>query len=159
MARFSFRLQSLLNYRESRRDQVRQELARLLTKDAELVAQRQGFLDERAAVIAEMLALQQSSTLNVNQASSRRYHAGQLAIEAERINQVRQILGQRIEQCRQQLIRADQSVKVLEQLHDHQQAEFLAQDELRQAKQREDAWQAGKLAQAVWERREESSGI
>ncbi|MDP1796528.1 MAG: hypothetical protein Q8K78_03560 [Planctomycetaceae bacterium] len=157
MARFTFRLQSLLNYRESRRDLVRQELARLLTKDAELLAQRQGFLDERAAVIAEMLALQQNAVLNVTQAASRRYHAGQLAIEAERIAQIRQILGQRIDQCRQQLIQADQSVKVLEQLHDHQQTEFLAQDELRQAKQREDAWQAGKLAQAVWQHREEST--
>jgi hypothetical protein len=43
-------------------------------------------------------------------------------------------------------------VKVLEQLYEKQHAEFLVQDEQRQAKQREDAWQAGKLAQAAWQR-------
>ncbi len=159
MPQFNFRLRSLLNYRESRRDLVRQELARLLTKDQELIAQRQGFLDERMAVLQEMHSLQQAAKLNVDHAASRRYHAGQLAIEAERITQIRQILGERISQVRQQLIQADQSVKVLEQLHDHQQTEFLAEDERRQSKQREDAWQAGKLAQAVWQHREESPDL
>lgn len=157
MAQFHFRLRSLLNYRESRRDQVRQELARLLTKDQELAAQRQGFLDERAATLNEMRALQQNATLNVDQVANRRYHAGQLAVEAERVSQIRKILGDRIALVRQQLIQADQSVKVLEQLQDHQQAEFTAQDELRQEKQREDAWQAGKLAKAVWQPQAESS--
>ncbi len=156
MPQFHFRLRSLLNYRESRRDQVRQELARLLTKDQELSVQRQGFLDERTTTLNEMRALQQTPTLNVDRASARRYHAGQLTVEAERVAQVRQILGQRIAQVRQQLIQADQSVKVLEQLRDHQHAEFTAQDELRQEKEREDAWQAGKLAKAVWQPRAES---
>ena len=159
MAQFHFRLRSLLNYRESRRDQVRQELARLLTKDQELAAQRQGFLDERGAMLNEMRALQENAKLNVDQVANRRYHAGQLAVEAERVSQIRKILGDRIALVRQQLIQADQSVKVLEQLQDHQQAEFTAQDELRQEKQREDAWQAGQLAKAVWQSPAESSGI
>lgn len=157
MPQFNFRLRSLLNYRESRRDQVRQELARLLTKDQELIAQRQGFLDERAAVLAEMLTLQQSPKFNVDQAASRRYHAGQLTVEAARIDQIRQILGERITQIRQQLIQADQSVKVLEQLREQQHVEFTAEDERRQEKQREDAWQSGQLAKSVWNPSEQNA--
>ncbi len=152
MPRFQFRLQSLLNYRESRRDRVRQYLAQMLVKDQELEAQRQDILDERTAVLAEMQQLQQAVTLNVDQAAARRFHAGQLTIQAEIVAQQRQRLGEQIAQCREALVKADQNVKVLEQLHEKQLAEFSATDEQRQSKQREDAWQAGKLAQAVWQR-------
>ena len=39
MARFQFRLQSLLTYRESLRDQCRQVLAQWLARDAALIAE------------------------------------------------------------------------------------------------------------------------
>ncbi|HET6423832.1 MAG TPA: hypothetical protein VFG20_09130 [Planctomycetaceae bacterium] len=152
MPRFQFRLQSLLTYRESRRDLVRQYLAQMLAKDHELETERQAILDQRTALLIEMQALQQAQQLNVDHAASRRFHAGQLSLEAELIAQQRQRLGEQIAQCRQALTKADQNVKVLEQLSEKQLAEFLVQDEQRQAKQREDAWQAGKLAQAAWKR-------
>lgn len=150
MPRFQFRLQSLLNYRESRRDLVRQYLAQMLAKDQELQTQQQTLLDTRTALLVEMHTLQLAQKLNVDQASTRRFHAGQLTVEAEIISQQRKRLGEQIAQCRQALIKADQNVKVLEQLSDNQRLEFLAQDEQRQARQREDAWQSGKLAQAAW---------
>lgn len=156
MARFQFRLQSLLNYRESRRDRVRQFLAQLLAKDQELSTQREAVLDQRTALLNEMHALQLAPQFNVDHAASRRYHAGQLMVEAEIIAQQRQKLGEQIAQCRQALIKADQNVKVLEKLFEQQHADFLVQDEHRQAKQREDAWQAGKLAQAAWQTSENS---
>ena len=151
MARFQFRLQSLLNYRESRRDRVRQFLAQLLAKDHELAMERDAVLDRRTALLTEMHGLQLAPQLNVDHAASRRYHAGQLLVEAEIIAQQRLKLGEQIAQCRQALIKADQNVKVLEKLYEQQHADFLVQDEHRQAKQREDAWQAGKLAQAAWQ--------
>lgn len=152
MPRFQFRLQSLLTYRESRRDLVRQYLAQMLAKDHELETERQTILDQRTALLTEMYALQQAQQLNVDHAASRRFHAGQLSVDAELIAQQRKRLGEQIAQCRQALTKADQNVKVLEQLSEKQLAEFLIKDEQRQAKQREDAWQAGKLAQAAWQR-------
>jgi hypothetical protein len=75
MPRFQFRLQSLLNYRESRRDLVRQYLAQMLAKDHELETERQTILDNRTALLVEMHTMQLSQQLNVDQAASRRYHA------------------------------------------------------------------------------------
>lgn len=145
MPAFRFRLQSLLQYRESRRDLCRQFLAQLLEQDAELVRRRDAFLAERAAVLEQMADLQSQSPISVDQVASRRYRAGQLAMDARRVELEREQLGQQIALCRQALVKADQGVKVLEQLAEKQQEEFLAHLERQEARAREEAWQAGRL--------------
>jgi flagellar protein FliJ len=143
MARYQFRLASLLKYRESLRDQCRQVLAQWLRRDADLTTEQQRLEDERELQLSEMRAEQTDGTLQVDRLASRRYRAGQISGELAGLAQQRDELARQISLCRQALVKADQGVKVLEQLSDKQLAEFLAADEKRQARDREEIWQAG----------------
>ncbi len=152
MSRFVFRLQSLLKYRESLRDQVRAQLARLLAADAQLVAQRDGHLEARTATLEEMIVLQAAPQCDVNQLAARRYHAGYLLNEARRVEQQRSELAVYVTACRKKLVAADQDVKVLEQLADRQRVEHEQIEEQRESRSREEAWQAGQLTRGLQER-------
>lgn len=159
MSRFVFRLQSLLKYRESLRDQVRARLARLLAADAQLVAQREEYLAARTTTLEEMAALQTAPVCDVQQVSARRYHAGYLLNEARRVEQQRVELAVHVAACRQELVTADQEVKVLEQLADRQRVEHEQIEEARTARAREEAWQAGQLTRALLERTRRNSAM
>jgi flagellar biosynthesis chaperone FliJ len=152
MSRFVFRLQSLLKYRESLRDQVRAKLARLLAADAQLVARRDSHLEARTTTLEEMIALQAAPLCDVNQLAARRYHAGYLLNEARLVEQQRVELAVYVTACRKELVVADQEVKVLEQLADRQRLEHEQIAEQRESRSREEAWQAGKLTRALQER-------
>lgn len=144
MARFQFRLKSLLNYRESLRDQCRQVLAQWLARDANLAAQETELILEREQQLSEIRAEQnQNAPLNVDRLSNRRYRAGQLTVDMQAIARQRQELAQQIALCRQALVKADQGVKVLEQLSEKQWTEYRAEVEKREARDREEIWQAG----------------
>jgi hypothetical protein len=165
MPRFRFSLAAVQRYREHLRDVVRQELAQLLARDATLIEQRDEFLrhradniremqilDEflrhRADNIREMQILQQQARLDVDQTAARRYHSAQLTSEASRVEWQRQQLSTVIANCRERLIRADQSVKVLDQLEEKQRAGFTQVMEAQEARDCEEAWQAGQLRRA-----------
>jgi len=145
MTQFQFKLAVLQRYREHLRDVIRQELAELLARDAELARERDDALERRFETIHQMQQLQQQAALNVDQTAARRYHAGQLTAEAFDADMRRQQLVPPIAACRDRLIRADQSVKVLEQLADKQRREFESRLERTEERQREEAWQAGQL--------------
>jgi hypothetical protein len=145
MAQFHFRLAALQRYREHLRDVCRQQLAELLARDAALEQQRDELLRQRSTNLHEMHELQQQPRLDVDPAAARRYHAGQLAAEANRVEWQRLQLGGLLTACRQRLVLADQGVKVLEQLSDKQRLEFETQQEHRESRQREEVWQAGQL--------------
>ncbi|HUQ69433.1 MAG TPA: hypothetical protein VM165_07925 [Planctomycetaceae bacterium] len=142
---FHFRLQSLLNYREHLRDLCRQRLAEVLAADAELVRQREAVLTTRGEMLTQLQNLQQQPRLDVDQAAARRYHAGQLAVEAARLQAARETLAEQIAQRRQEVVLADQGVKVLEQLADKQRQAAAEDQERREGREREEIWQAGQL--------------
>jgi flagellar export protein FliJ len=146
MARFQFRLASLQRYREGLRDQCRQVLAQWLGRDAALAAEQQRLAAEREELLEEMRAAQQSAGLvDVEGLIARRYRAGQLSAEMQQLVLQRRQIAEQIALCRQALVRADQGVKVLEQLCDRQYAEFRASEEKREGCEREEIWQAGWL--------------
>jgi len=147
MPQFQFRLAALQRYREYLRDVVRQQLAELVARDAALAAQRDDVLTRRASTLHEMHELQQQSPLDVDQAAARRYHAGQLAVEARGLEWQRQQLAGLVSACRQRLVLADQGVKVLEKLADRQRQEFDRALERQDTRQRDEAWQAVQLVQ------------
>lgn len=143
MARFQFRLASLLKYREGLRDQCRQILAQWQQRDAVLVAQQQALEEEREQQLAEMRCEQQESTrISMEKLIARRYRAGQIAVELSAVAERRRELAVQISLCRQALIKADQGVKALEQLAEKQRLEFLETQEKRQSREREEIWQA-----------------
>jgi flagellar export protein FliJ len=144
MAHFHFRLASLLQYRENLRDQCRQILAQWLQRDADLAAEQQRLEQERELQLAEMSAEQvQQTKLQVDKLVSRRYRAGQLSAELSALAQRRSELAEQIALCRKALLKADQGVKALEQLAEKQRAEFRYAEERREAREREEIWQAG----------------
>uniref|UniRef100_A0A7C4LK87 Flagellar FliJ protein n=1 Tax=Schlesneria paludicola TaxID=360056 RepID=A0A7C4LK87_9PLAN len=142
----TFRLAALQRYREHLRDVLRQQLADLLSRDAALTRQRDDCLERRAEMLRQMRDLQQRPTLEIDAAALRRYHASQLTAEARRLEVERQQLAGLIAACRQRLILADQGVKVLEKLADRQREEIERSREHKEAREREEAWQAGQFA-------------
>lgn len=141
---FQFRLAALLKYREKLRDQCRQVLAQWLQRDADLTVEQQILETERELQLAEMLSEQTSTAaIQVDRLASRRYRAGQLSAELSVLAERRRELAGQIALCRQALVKADQGVKVLEQFSDRQRAEFQAAQEKHEAREREEAWQAG----------------
>lgn len=156
MARFQFRLEALLRFRENQRDLVRQQLAQLLSQDENFVAQRDSLLQERVETVQQLAELQRRPQIDVSSAAARRFHAGQLLHQARQVERERQALGEQIVKCRQALVLADQGVKVLEQLQDRQRTEFEAILEQKENRQREEVWQAGRLTQMMLNRQNDS---
>lgn len=146
MTQFRFRLSPLQKYREHRRDLCRQALAQALAADAQLVLDREQIMASREKVLQEIARLQQGQRMNVEQAAARRYHAGQLQMQARQIDADRELLAQRIQLCRLALATADQEVKVLENLSDRQRMEFEKIQESKEAREVEEVWQAGQLS-------------
>lgn len=146
--KFHFRLQSLLTYREHLRDLARAKLAEVLAEDAELVRKKEAALAARGEILDQLQALQQLPRLDVDQMAARRYHAGQLTVEAVLLQQSRDELAVQVAECRQELVKADQAVKVLEQLAEKQREAEATEQERRESREREEIWQAGQLTKS-----------
>jgi len=143
MPRFQFRLAALQKYRESLRDQCRQVLAQWLQRDAAVVAEQQRLERERLDQLEEMRTQQTGTALlSIDKLASRRYRAGQITAELAAVARQREELAVQISLCRQALVKADQGVKVLEQLAEKQFAEFEQAQEKVQTREREEVWQA-----------------
>ncbi len=143
MLRFQFRLAALQKYRESLRDQCRQVLAQWLQRDAAAIAEQQRLERERLDQLEEMRTQQTGAALlSIDKLASRRYRAGQITAELAAVARQREELAAQISLCRQALVKADQGVKVLEQLSEKQFAEFEQAQEKVQAREREEVWQA-----------------
>lgn len=147
MARFQFRLAALLKYRESLRDRCRQALAQLLQQDAALIAEQAHLTEEREQQLEEMRQTQLAGRVPVERLAARRYHCGQLTNEIQQVVRKRQELAHQLAACRQTLIKADQGVKVLENLSERQLADHQQDEIRREARDLEEAWSAGRLGE------------
>lgn len=145
MPRFQFRLAALQTYRESLRDQCRQVLAQWLQRDAALVDELQRLDTEREQQLEEIRGEQMGTArMGIDRMSARRYRAGQLTAEMQGVQEQRQTIAVQISLCRQALVKADQGVKILEQLAEAQFAEYRQDQEKRESREREEIWQAGR---------------
>ena len=124
MPRFVFRFETLLKYRQHRRDMVVTLLGQLMSDDRRLVEQRTEMESTRRGQFDEIRELANQATLNIDQAATRRYYAGQISREIQQVLHQRHVLDEQITQCRQALVKTDQDVKVLEKLKEQQQQEF-----------------------------------
>lgn len=147
MPRFRFSLESLLMYRRTQRDLCRQLLGRALAQDAELAAQQAEWTRQRAEQLDELRKLGEAGAMEVERSASRRYHAGRLSVEIRQVELAREQAARQIELCRQALVRADQSVKALENLAAKQHAEYLAAQERRESREREENWLAAHITE------------
>jgi len=147
MKKFEFQFASLLNLRENNRQLCRVALAKILQDQQQLELQQQAIQNERNELLQQIRQLSQAGNVNVNEAASRRYYAGQLKLTMQAVMQQQQELASQLEACRQQLIKADQEVKALEQLAEKQFAAFQYEQQKMEAHELEDTW----LASQKWE--------
>lgn len=140
MARFSFRLEPVLKYRRSLREQVLQMLAQLLRDVENLQRQEAEAAQERQRQIDELRQIGAGGAVDIDRAATRRYHAGALTVEIQNLERNRAAVEGQVQLCRQALARVDQDVKLLEKLKEKQLAEYLHEQEKRSAREREDAW-------------------
>ncbi|HEV8003930.1 MAG TPA: hypothetical protein VGP63_28955 [Planctomycetaceae bacterium] len=149
MSGFVFRLRSLLEFRRHRRDLCRQLLAQVLAAEANLLAERQSALASRARQFEEIRGLSRQGRVVVEAAISRRYHSGQILLQVRIIEEKRRLVSQQLQLCRDALVKADTEVKVLERLEERQRQEFAYHAERHIQFEREDAWMARRLQEAV----------
>lgn len=149
MAAFQFRLKSLQSYREHKRNACRTLLAQCLAYEEDLQRQHEHLTNQRTAALAEFQELQSQQRLDITQAAARRFYASRLAGELRQLEVQRQKAAAQVQLCRQALIEADQSVKVLEQLSEKQAAEFHFVADQRESREREAIWQAGALVRTA----------
>ena len=117
-------------------------VAEALRREDELKQVRRHLERERGQQLEEFRLLGRPGTVNVDGATSRRVYAGQLVTLLLDIERERTFASQKAELCRQELIKADQQVQALEKLRDKQLAEFRINEERKEARNLEEAWQA-----------------
>ena len=140
MARFVFRLESVLTYRRGLRDQAQRVLAQLLQQDEAIRRNASEVEGRRGEQLSELRAILGGGAVDVDRAAMRRYHAGVLSLELQSIEQQRLQLAENLKKCRELLAKAEQEVRLLEKLREKQLAEFLHEEERRAGRDREEAW-------------------
>ena len=76
--KFVFQLESLLRFRENRRDLCRQVLAQIFAEQKRLKQFRLSLEQQRIDQLDEMRQLGEQGEVDVDRSASRRYYAGQI---------------------------------------------------------------------------------
>ncbi len=121
MARFQFRLRTLLKLREATRDERRRKLAEAQLASSRLTEQR----DELQAQIADLgesqLDASRPGSVKVNQLLAHGRYKGLLSANIQTMQEQLKTLANETERRRQALLEADRDVRVLERLQEIQQ--------------------------------------
>lgn len=135
MARFRFRLATLLRLREAARDERRSQLAEAQRAEDKLHARRAAIHDEQRELAQLVRAAGAAGAVAVDRLiAAQRYEAvlqAEWQVTADHLTKIQA----EVERRRQALVAADRDVRVLERLHDaqrqrHEQAEALAHAKL-----------------------------
>ena len=120
MAKFRFRLATLLKLREATRDERRAELAQAYQADAFLEQQQDRLQRELAGLVLQSRKVSGPGTLDVDQLlQTQRYELFLRARQSQLADQ-RGTVAEEIERRRQILVEADREVRVLEKLRQRQ---------------------------------------
>lgn len=118
MARFQFRLATLLQLREAARDERRNQLAEAFRLADTLESQRQEII-ENLRQVTEMRAAR-SGSINVDRLLAASRYEAVLMLEQRNVERRQAALDEEIEKRREALVAADRDVRTLEQLRDTQ---------------------------------------
>lgn len=134
MAKFQFRLATLLRLRESVRDERRNQLAQAMHAD-QLLLERIGSLDEELGSLRTAVRAGASgNAINLDRLlDAERY---ELVIKAERsaVQAQRETLKAELDRRREALVAADRDVRVLERLREVQSDRHRYEEEYRDAR-------------------------
>jgi flagellar FliJ protein len=131
MAKFKFRLATLLRLREAARDDRRAELAEAFRVDDVLSKQLKQLAEELGELRIRRRSVAGPGTVDVDQlVESQRYEVA-LRVQEHLLTEQRKTVAVEIERRRQTLVEADRQVRVLEKLRQRQ-TERHRQEENRQ---------------------------
>lgn len=145
MKKFEFKLAALLTYRENRRNRCRQILSQVLAEDQALIDQKNSIQQEYLATEQDLKQLGQNGTFDIDKASARRFHLGQLQVQMKQVDLQREQLQEKRELCRLAVVQADQEVKAIEKIKDKKLNAYEQHQLKIENRELEDAWQAGQL--------------
>ncbi len=135
MAKFKFRLATLLRLRESLRDGRRSELGEAYRVDDVLKTQLDQVDDDLGALRTRRRNVCGLGSVDVDQLlESQRYELA-LQVQQQQIHRQRQTVAEEIERRRQSLVEANRDVRVLEKLRDKQQRRHHQEESRREIKQ------------------------
>jgi flagellar biosynthesis chaperone FliJ len=137
-----FRFDTVLRVREAERDRCRVTLVQEQQREAALGFERQRVTTERAAVLQDLCALEESAEWSAEQAITRRQHAERLSLELARIGTALADVAAALSRCRSELLEADTAVKGLEKLAGRHAADQRRSEQKSADRDREDAWRA-----------------
>ena len=121
MAKFKFRLATLLQLREVTRDECRTELAQAYRAD-EIVEQEQERIKAEAAELEnESRSAASPGQLDVDRLLEARRYCLVLGAQQRNVATQREAIAEEIERRRGKLVEANRDVRVLEELRDRQQ--------------------------------------
>jgi flagellar export protein FliJ len=119
MARFKFRLASVLRLREAARDERHVRLAEALRAE-EVLRTRHAELEGEMAQVQHGQRRRSVGPLDVDALADTHRYAAVLRAEIRVVHEQQQALGVEVERRRQALVAADREVRVLEKLRDKQ---------------------------------------
>lgn len=120
MAKFKFRLTTLLKIREATRDERQAELAEAYRADDILVERLRQIHGEFGALLEECRKAAGPGAVNIDRLiEAQRYEVMLRAYEKQTLEQRRR-LAEEIERRREALLAANREVRVLEKLREHQ---------------------------------------
>lgn len=120
MAKFQFRLATLLRLREATRDERRVQLAEVQRADAELQSQLERLAREQEQLRRDCREAAGPGTVDLRRLVEAEQYASALRMQEAGIRRQRETLAVEIECRRQAVIEADRDVQSLEKLRDNQ---------------------------------------
>lgn len=142
MSQFQYKFAAVLRYRKHQRDLCRQLLGQILAEEERIHSAIQRATIDKKGVLDDVREKTLATQIDTRQVASRRFYAGQLAIQIAKLNHELAIVGQQKEHCRTALVEADQRVQALEKLEEKQRASHNEIQQRRSQQQLEEAWQA-----------------
>lgn len=134
MAKFKFRLQTLLRIREQERDERQSELAEAQQAD-QILVERQEEVAAQITVLGEENRRCMVGTIDVDRILGNRRHEALLLGHQREIAEQRRIVGEEIQKRQERLVEANREVKVLEKLREKQEERFREEERLDDIKQ------------------------
>lgn len=149
MAKFSFRMATLLRLRESVRDERRGELADAYRVDEVLQSRQQQLAAETARQRELCRQLSRPGTVNIDQLLESQRYEMTLKVVQKQLQQQRETVAAEIERRREALVEANREVRTLEQLREKQLAAYRHEENLRDIKRLDEVAALGALRQEV----------
>lgn len=122
MAKFRFRLATLQRLRESHRDELRGKLAEAYQAEQLLEEQTRKIQAEETQLLSTQREVLNSAHTDVNRLLDVQRYSAALKGQQQTLQNQAKMLAAEIEKRRLALVEADQQVRVLEKLHERQQA-------------------------------------